>query len=97
MTTRISTEWEIPLEEVASWSWRKKEVYASSLAEMNRHDREQAERESEDYDTPDVGDVGGANVPNNAGTGNVSGGDRIGSGDHHPHLNQYSNVAKMHD
>lgn len=86
MTVRIAKEFGYPIEEVASWPWRKREIYASGLAELNRYDKEmsekQADEEQESYDTPSVDGA-------NAGGG-------MGQGDHHPALSEYDNVSKMH-
>lgn len=62
MTVRISTEWGFPLEEVASWSWRKKELYANGLAELNRHDQERSEEEAENRDVGSGGAGMGGDV-----------------------------------
>lgn len=40
MTTMIAKEFGLPLEEVASWSWRKRELYANALAAYGEHEQE---------------------------------------------------------
>lgn len=83
MTTRISKEWKIPLEEVASWGWRRRELYANSLAELNRHDQNKAQEDADDYQE------GQDNVPSGGSQG-------MSNGDVHPALSEYDNVAKNH-
>lgn len=61
MTTQIATEFNLPIEEVASWPWQKRLTYQQAVAERNRFEKQQI-----DANTPNASNVGSVGTPERA-------------------------------
>lgn len=81
----IAKEFGMPLEEVASWSWRKRELYAHALSAYNEFQQELAEEQREG--------MSGQNAIDSASTSTTT----ASQSDVHPALQKYDNVAHVRD